>query len=245
MGNFRWSAAFWSTVAVGALFPVATHAAADLGSLALCSKCVSPGIFSKTGIGTANAVAEARITRAEVQQWCASWQPDDKGCLKSQLAAEDLKKVYRATANCTSGRINPINGKSYSLAGVWDNSDIGAGRTRWRDAAGKIVGRDNASGGLSISQQWEELCPVSAKSAKGGAAATAAKAAVPPAAAATANTFAVGQGVLARYGSEWVRGRVERLRHVNGPQGAQTQYEVRLENGKRGLLPARMLRAAQ
>ena len=119
--------------------------------LAPCSKCISPIIFSESGIGSANAVDEARITRAGIRQWCASWQPDDKACVQQQLAGEDLKKVYRARADCSAGKITPIGGQTYQLAGVWDKSDSGAGRGKWRDKSGKVVGRDNASGGLSIS----------------------------------------------------------------------------------------------
>ncbi len=43
--------------------------------LALCSKCLSPSVFSKTGIGTANAVAMARITEPHPTSWCENWQP--------------------------------------------------------------------------------------------------------------------------------------------------------------------------
>ena len=62
-------------------------------------------------------------------------------------------------ADCTVGRLQPLDGKSYVLDGLWDNSDVGGGRTRWRGPDGVVVGRDNASGGLALSQQWEVLCP--------------------------------------------------------------------------------------
>jgi hypothetical protein len=232
------------------MFGAATIAGAQTDWLALCSKCVNPTIFSKSGIGTARAMAEARITRAEVQGWCANWQPDDKNCVKDQLAAEDLNKVYRATADCTAGRITPIDGKTYTLAGVWDNRDIGAGRSKWRDAAGKMVGRDNASGGLGISQQWEVLCPTSGKGAKAASAqpghaqaSRAAGAARQATQSLPAAEFAVGQIVQARYGREWIRARVIQVRQVDGPRGPEIRYDVSLENGKRGVVPARMLRA--
>lgn len=145
--------------------------------LALCSKCISPTIFSKSGIGTANAVAEAKVTEEEAKAWCQNWQPGGAlaACVKEQLA-EHGGKAYRATADCTTGRITAVDGKTYLLAGVWPN-DIGQGRTRWRDpVTGGIVGRDNASGGLGISQQWEVLCPgvVSVRTQ------TAARSAAPP-----------------------------------------------------------------
>ena len=216
--------------------------------LALCSKCVNPTIFSQTGTDTANALAQARITREEIEGWCANWQPGDAACVKQGLLDNDLKKVYRASADCTAGRITPVDGNTYQLAGVWDNRDIGGGRSKWRDAQGKIIARDNASGGLGISQQWEVLCPsagkrtAKAKASNASAAAPAARGAVPPARLPTAD-FAVGQVVLARYGSQWIRAKVNAVRQVKGRNGPELAYDVRLDNGKRGLVPARMLRA--
>jgi len=161
-----------------------------------------------------------------------------------------MKKVYKASADCTAGRISPIDGNRYTLAGVWDNKDVGVGRSRWRDASGRIVGRDNASGGLGISQQWELLCPVAARKPPGRAAIV--KRPVPPAAAAKppqpatarpavpSGEFAVGQLVLARYGSASVGARIT---GVHRKPGSPTTYDVTLENGQRRLLPASVLRA--
>jgi hypothetical protein len=211
--------------------------------LALCSRCVSPTVFSLTGADTANALAQARITRAEIEGWCANWQPGDAACVQRGLQEHDLTKVYRASADCMAGRITPVDGNSYQLAGAWDNKDIGGGRSRWRDASGKIVGRDNASGGLGISQQWEVLCPLAGKragQARGPAAS--ARTPTPPAVALKAD-YTVGQVVMARYGSQWVRAKVNAVRQTKGRNGPELAYDVRLDNGKRGQVPARMLRA--
>ncbi len=212
--------------------------------LALCSKCLNPTIFSLTGADTANALAQARITRSEIEGWCANWRPGDAGCMQQGLQEHDVQKVYRASADCTAGRITPVDGMTYRLAGVWDHSDIGGGRSRWRDAQGGIVGRDNASGGLGISQQWEVLCPSAGRRAAAAAAPNAAPAreAAPPAAPRRPE-FSVGQVVMARYGSQWVRAKVNAIRQVKGRNGPELAYDVRLDNGKRGLVPARMLRA--
>jgi hypothetical protein len=127
--------------------------------LALCSQCMSPRIVSKSGFGTAHAVAVAKIPREEAQAYCENWQPGNvDSCLKAQLASDEMKQTYHAAANCPAGKITAIDGNSYTLAGVWAD-DIGKGRTKWRDASAQVVGQDNASNGLAISQQWETLCP--------------------------------------------------------------------------------------
>lgn len=127
--------------------------------LASCFRCPAPAVTSKSGIGSANAVAEARMTAAELRTSCAETDPQHiEQCVRRELA-ETGSKVYRATADCTAGRIRTIEDQQYTLAGLWDQSDIGGGRTKWRGTDGQIVGRDNASNGLAISQQWELLCP--------------------------------------------------------------------------------------
>jgi hypothetical protein len=160
MGKTRASKIAWAFPwVVAAVSAGAALAAAQEEWLSLGSKYWAPTVTSKSGIGTDHATAEAKVTRKEIEGWCANWTPEDKNCVRQTLASDDAKKTYRASADCTRGRITPVDGMTYTLAGTWDNSDIGAGQTRWRDASGKIVGRDNASNGLGISQQWEVLCP--------------------------------------------------------------------------------------
>lgn len=179
-----------------AAFGVARAQQADW--LSLCSQCLSPTIISKSGIGTAHAIAVARMTKEGAAEWCGSWRPGDNpaACVKEQLAQEPSGKTYRASADCTQGRITAVDGVTYRLAGVW-TGDVGKGRTKWRDPSGRVVGQDNASGGLGISQQWELLCP--GRAGRPAPAATG----VP-----SGTAFAVGQEIEARYGREWVRGRV-------------------------------------
>tara|TARA_R110001583_G_scaffold191541_2_gene356931 strand:+ start:23139 stop:23939 length:801 start_codon:yes stop_codon:yes gene_type:complete len=244
-----WRALTGLLAAAATAFALPAAAAGQEEWLSLGSKHWSPTVFSKTGAGTENAVAEARVTRAAIEGWCANWSPGDRDCVRSQLATPEAKKTWRATANCIKGRITAVDGNTYTLAGRWDNSDIGGGRTRWRDASGQIVGRDNASGGLGISQQWEVLCPATAASA--GPAAPRSSGvqrpaqSAPPTPAATTAGFTVGETVYARYGAAWVRGKVTRISRVSGAKGPELAYNVTLENGECGLLPAHMMRKTQ
>ena len=54
--------------------------------------------------------------------------------------------------------------------------------------------------------------------------------------------YAVGQAVQARYGGAWIKARVNKVTQLTGPRGPQVAYDVSLENGKRGIVPSRMLR---
>ena len=233
-----------------------------------CGQCLSPHVTSKSGIGTANAVAEGKISRKDAEDWCQNWESQNPlaDCVKDQLANEDPKTVYRITADCSKGRITAVNGEKYTRDGVWTD-DIGKGRSRFRDSAGKIVGQDEASGGLAIAQQWELLCFIpktskpaapaakstapAPKSSKAAAAAPAPAAAprpaTPPAATAPAlkPAFEVGEIVEAKFGSKWIRGKVMKVRQSQGRNGPELNYDIKLDNGQRGVLPASMIRKPQ
>jgi hypothetical protein len=211
-------------------------AAAAQEWLALCSRCLSPTIHTKTGIGTANAVAIARITREAAEGWCENWQPGQvAACVREQMASPEAQRDFRASADCTAGRITPVDGNTYRLDGAWPRKSMGEGRSRWRDAQGRVVGIDTASGGLGISQQWEVLCPNATRAAVRPAppprAAPAPQQATPQAA------YQVGQQVEARYGSDWIRGRVTKLIPTTTRGRREMHYEVVLENRQRGILP--------
>src|SRR5262245_210188 len=138
MQTWRMGGGLLCTVGAALLVAHTTDAAEQYDWLSLGSKFWAPTITSKSGIGTAHAVAEAKVTRKEIEGWCANWTPDDKGCVARELASDAAKKTYRASADCTKGRITAVDGETYTLDGVWDGSDIGAGRTRWRDRAGRV-----------------------------------------------------------------------------------------------------------
>jgi hypothetical protein len=140
--------------------------------ISLCSKCLSPSVTSKSGVGTTNAIASGRVTLKDAQMWCGSWEPDNKRCPSEQLAGEK-GQVYKISANCPAGRLTTTDGTVYSRSNErWDASDIGAGQPKFRGTDGKIVGRDNASGGLDLAANWELLCgkPAAAAAAVDGCA---------------------------------------------------------------------------
>ena len=139
--------------------PTKTSSTNNAEWLASCFRCPAPTVTAKAGIGTASATAEGRITAAELRTSCSETDPQSvDACVRREMA-ELGNKIYRAQADCTTGHITTIEGQQYTLAGIWDNSDLGGGRTKWRGQDGQIVSRDNATNGLAISQQWETLCP--------------------------------------------------------------------------------------
>jgi hypothetical protein len=162
--------------------------AANLGSLApAIREEPSPAITSLKGVGTANAVAEARMTQQILAEFCAANTQYYKST--AQCVGQFANKTYRATADCTAGRITTTAELTYTLDGVWPKDSDGSGRTRWKDDSGSVVQPDLVNNGLYVSQQWEKLCPgpvtpALIARAKGAPAAAAPAAATPAAAAA-------------------------------------------------------------
>ena len=137
--------------------------------LPLCGKCLTPTIFTKSGIGTAHAVAEARVTYLDAVDHCEQWSMEDHpNCDKE--AKETLKdekgKVYTATANCVHGKLTIADGENFVYAGLWPNTDkYLAGKTRWRwgpgsyEDTGKIVGWNGPTRAPMVAATAKLLCP--------------------------------------------------------------------------------------
>ena len=161
--------------------------AADLGWLsAPIREEPSPAITSLKGAGTANAVAEARMTQQALTEFCSANAQYYKST--AHCVGQFANKTYRASADCTAGRITTTIDETYTLDGVWPKDSDGSGRTRWKDSSGSVVQPDLVNNGLYISQQWEKLCPAPVTPAliarAKGAPAAAPTAAAPAAAAA-------------------------------------------------------------
>lgn len=127
---------------------IAAAAGAASEWLAVCGKCISPTIFAKSGVGTANARAEARITRAEIEDWCANWQPGDGNCVPQQLKSSDLDKVYRASADC------PGEGSRRSTARPTSWPASGTTATSAAAAASGAMDREGSSAGTMPVADW-------------------------------------------------------------------------------------------
>ncbi|HVY65342.1 MAG TPA: hypothetical protein VHH11_11035 [Gammaproteobacteria bacterium] len=151
----------------------------------LLERCLNPRVETKSGIGTASAKIEAKVTTADATAWCAKWNAANKTCVTDQVAqggtgggAKFRSPTYVATANCTTGELKAVDGRSYKYAGTWADGP-GAGRAKFRGSMGESpAGRFEQQGaaqvangatsiyqlalepnaGESLALQWELLC---------------------------------------------------------------------------------------
>jgi hypothetical protein len=155
----------------------------DFLPLCLLERCLNPRVLSKSGVGTANATAAAKVTAEDAKIWCAKYNPTYKDCVRDRVeyggAAERLSDVeFKASANCQAGTLAAVDGLQYTYIGTWPDGR-GAGRPRFRGphttdgtthfeqqggpqvASGAWDIADLANGpgsGESLAIQWEVLC---------------------------------------------------------------------------------------
>lgn len=157
------------------LAPVPAAFAAEYLPICNLPKCLNPQVTTKAGVGTAKATAEAKINLEDATKWCAANKPRDKYCPKEQVQSGwvGFRPLYRASADCTAGRMTAIDGNTYTYAGVWPDG-AGKGRAKftttnagfpvkqWEDSgvsidpSGTITGWGGGSSNLAA--QWDVLC---------------------------------------------------------------------------------------
>lgn len=155
--------------------PVMAADGAETMPICTLPKCLNPRVTTKSGIGTANAAVEAKVTPDDAAKWCATYKPKDRLCQKEQVQNGwiGFKNLYRANADCTTGRMTAIDGNQYTYVGVWEDGP-GKGRpkftttnrqfphTKWEETgvqmhpSGSITGWGGGSPNLAA--QWEVLC---------------------------------------------------------------------------------------
>ncbi len=153
----------------------ADNTGGDTMPICTLPKCLNPRVTAKSGTGTATATVEAKVTPDDAAKWCATYKPKDKLCTQEQVRNGwiGFKNLYRASADCTVGRMTPIDGNTYTYVGVWEDGP-GKGRpkftttnrrfphTKWDETGiethpdGTITGWGGGSPNLAA--QWEVLC---------------------------------------------------------------------------------------
>jgi hypothetical protein len=171
--SLAWLCAALIFTAVLSLADAASSAGTEYMPICNLPKCLNPQVTSKSGIGTANAMVEAKIAPEDAEKWCATYKPRDKYCAKEQVKSGwvGFRSLYRASADCVAGRMTAIDGGTYTYAGVWED---GAGKGRPRFATNRVVAQKWDESGVSVdgsgtitgwgggspnlAAQWEVLC---------------------------------------------------------------------------------------
>jgi hypothetical protein len=163
--------------------PAASRAGGDFLPLCLLPTCLNPRVSAKSGVGTANATAQAKVTAEDAARWCAQNNPTYKGCVDDKVeyggSADRFTNIdFKASANCTAGTLVAVDELSYTYVGTWPDGP-GAGRPRFKGphttdgttqfeqqgavqvASGaysiaEIANQPNSGESLAI--QWEILC---------------------------------------------------------------------------------------
>lgn len=197
----------------------ADNAGGDTMPICTLPKCLNPRVTAKSGIGTANATVEAKVTPEDAAKWCASYKPRYKLCQQEEVRNGwiGFKNLYRASADCVAGRMTAIDGNQYTYVGVWEDGP-GKGRpkftttnrrfphTKWDETgvemhpSGSITGWGGGSPNLAA--QWEVLCAGAAAPTVAAVNASQPSAQAPQSAAAVPNAVQVRQNELQQFAKE-------------------------------------------
>ncbi|WP_146221817.1 hypothetical protein [Methylobacterium sp. B4] len=137
----------------------------EAGSFSLSSHGYSATIVSLTDPDTTNAMMTGKVTRADAEESCQRNSTNGDGlkpkalkkCIDSAMA-EEGSKSYVSKANCASRTIIPHFGGRYTVVSVTSTGSASILNSRRED-----IGSVTATGGPSIQDQFEKLCPLSFK----------------------------------------------------------------------------------
>jgi hypothetical protein len=123
-----------------------------------------------SGRDTDKAELTAHVTQADAQEYCSRDPGGEtvayggketlQECVNNVMKQES-SKVYRATADCPGKAINSTNGVYGFVQRTCDDKNYCF--NQWKDPTGKILEDDAASGVGVVDQQFQTLCPDTAK----------------------------------------------------------------------------------
>lgn len=149
-------------------FAPVTSPAAERSWLSLGARTPGATITHSSGLGTAQARAVGRVSRDGARENCGAYSlgnTDLPSCTEDWL--RQFPNDVHASADCQAGVLRPTSGGSYRYAGEQTTDEaMGPYRSKWRGGDGQVVGLDDASGGLALSQQWAMLCGTGARPGK-------------------------------------------------------------------------------
>lgn len=111
-----------------------------------------------TGAGTAQAKATGRVDKTSALEFCEVYGTTED-CVEATLKEQEGKEV-RAEANCMTGSMLSVDGKSYAMDGEWNGQ-----RTRWKTGDGKALAESQSDLQAALVQNWEALCRTTSKPA--------------------------------------------------------------------------------
>ncbi len=137
----------------------------ESGSFSLSSHGYSATIVTLADPDTSNATMTGKVTRADAEESCQRNSTNGEGlkpkalkkCIDETMTIEG-SKTYVSKANCTSRTITPHFGGMYTIVAV-----TSTGSARILNSRREDVGSVTATGGPSIQEQFERLCPLSFK----------------------------------------------------------------------------------
>jgi hypothetical protein len=146
--------------------PTIPNQAFETGSFPMSMKGVGATLKELKGIDSTNAYAAATVTRGDAEEYCTrdpgGMTVDTGGKLtREQCIAETLKsektKVYQVKANCQTGKVDDVNGRTLTLAEIQGDGD---NRTSvWRDLMGTTFDRLSDPRITILEMQFAMMCP--------------------------------------------------------------------------------------